>query len=97
MKKQIKKKRNVIVRTYSAGVWLGELKEQKDMFVVLVNARRIWRWKGANTCSELALYGCSQEYSRVADPVTVELEAIEIISATKKANEEIRKCGWPEK
>ena len=37
----------VIVRTYTAGVFAGYLKEKDGKDVVLLNARRLWYWVGA--------------------------------------------------
>lgn len=34
----------VIIRTYSAGVWFGRLKEKAGNEVILTEARRMWRW-----------------------------------------------------
>ena len=52
----------VLIRTYSAGVHTGYLKdESKDgKRVVLINSRRIWKWVGANTLSEIATHGVSE-------------------------------------
>lgn len=47
----------VIVRGRMAGVHAGELISQKGTSVVLANARRIWKWSGAASLSELAVYG----------------------------------------
>lgn len=47
----------VIVRTYSAGVFAGELESRTGQEVVLRNARRIWYWVGAATLSQLAMEG----------------------------------------
>ena len=41
------KNRYVIVRTYSAGVFAGELVSRKGKEVVIKNARRLWYWTGA--------------------------------------------------
>src|SRR3990172_2053206 len=50
----------VIVRTYSAGVFAGELKERQGKEVSLTNARRLWFWAGAASLSELAQRGTSR-------------------------------------
>ena len=47
MKTKTKKRKYVIVRTYSAGVFAGDLESRNGQEVVLTNARRIWYWKGA--------------------------------------------------
>ena len=46
-----KKLKYVIVRTYSAGVFAGELESKNGQEVVLRNARRIWYWSGAASLS----------------------------------------------
>ena len=89
------KKQYVIVRTYSAGVWFGALGARKGKEVALTEARRIWRWFGANTCSELALHGLDQSRSKVAEPVSVDLtEAIEVIAAAPAAVASIKGAKW---
>lgn len=47
----------VIIRAASAGVFAGELVRSTGPKVTLNNARRIWRWAGAATLSQLALTG----------------------------------------
>lgn len=91
-----KKTNYVLVRTYSAGVHFGELVSRKGGEVKLKNARRIWRWKGANTLSEVANNGISKDYSRVSEAVSsIELlEAIEIIPLTKQIHGSIAATGW---
>jgi hypothetical protein len=50
----------VIVRTYSAGVFAGTLRERNGKEVTLHNARRIWYWAGAASLSQLAQSGTSK-------------------------------------
>ena len=38
-----------MVRTYSAGVFIGTVAERDGKEVTLTNARRIWYWDGAAT------------------------------------------------
>jgi hypothetical protein len=74
-----------IVRTFSAGVHVGEFVEQDGTVVKLKNARRIWRWQGANTLNEIALHGVNRsEYTRISEivPEIVLTESIEIIPVT---------------
>ena len=83
----------VIIRTYSAGVWFGRLKEKAGNEVILTEARRMWRWwaKKSISLSGVALYGIKQEDSRIAGAVdSVWLQAIEIIPISGKAAESIR-------
>ena len=53
----------VIIRTYSAGVWFGRLKEKASDEVILTEARRMWRWwaNESISLSGVALYGINQE------------------------------------
>lgn len=81
-----------IVRTYSAGVFLGNVKERNGKEVLLTNARRIWYWDGAASLSQLANEGTSKPKNcKFPAPVSEILltEAIEIIRATEAAIESI--------
>ena len=85
--------KEVIIRTYSAGVWFGRLKEKSGNEVILTEARRMWRWwaKESISLSGVALHGIKQEKSRIAGAVdAVWLQAIEIIPISGKAAESIR-------
>jgi len=78
----------VMVRTYSAGVFAGYLKERNGQEVTLVDARRIWYWKGAASLSELATIGTSDPESckfPIAVPEVLLLQTIEIINISEKA------------
>lgn len=69
----------VVVRTFSAGVFSGYVDSRDGKEIQLSEARRIWRWKGANTISEIVNNGCDMEYTRISEPTCVILtEAIEI-------------------
>ncbi len=87
-----KKNKIVIVRTYSAGVFIGTLKKKKGREVVLKNARRLWRWEGAASLSQLAMHGTSRP-SECKFPCSVNritlLDAIEVIDTTDKAQQSI--------
>ena len=77
-----------IVRTYSAGVFLGTVKERNGKEVLLTNARRIWYWDGAASLSQLANDGTKKPQNcKFPAPVAEVLltEAIEIIPATEAA------------
>lgn len=86
-------KKYVIVRTYSAGVFAGELESREGKEVVLLNARRLWYWEGASSLSELAMLGTSNP-SKCKFPCEVDrvelLETIEILDVTDKARESIK-------
>jgi hypothetical protein len=47
----------VIIRTYSAGVFAGTLKQVENDKVELENTIRIWYWEGAFSLSQLAMEG----------------------------------------
>ena len=78
----------VIVRTFSAGVWFGELSEKSGNEVILFNARRMWRWQAAKSISlsAVAVHGIDASKSKIAPAVdNIWLEAIEIIPASAAA------------
>lgn len=83
----------VIVRTYSAGVFAGYLASREGKEVVLNNARRLWYWKGAASLSQLAMEGV-KDPDECKFPIEVSevilTEVIEVIPATKKAQESIK-------
>lgn len=77
-----------IVRTYSAGVFLGKVVERDGKEALLTNARRIWYWDGAATLSQLATEGTSKPQSCKFPAAVAEVlltEAIEFIPATEAA------------
>ena len=88
----MKKRKYVIVRTYSAGVFAGELESRKGQEVVLRNARRIWYWSGAASLSQLAMEG-TKDPSNCKFPCIVDrielLQAVEILDVTPEARKSI--------
>lgn len=85
----------VIVRTYSAGAHFGYLKARDGKEVQLERSRRIWRWYGAWTLSEIATAGLDVTKSKIGAPVSITLtEAIEIIDCTPAAVEKIEAAQW---
>lgn len=81
-----KKKKAVIVRTYSAGAHFGYLAKKEGREVTLERSRRLWRWFGALSLSEVAVRGVDTSKSKFGDSVTIVLsEAIEIIDCTPEA------------
>ena len=85
------KEEKVIIRTYSAGVHYGTLVSEEQssggVHVTLENSRRIWKWAGANSLSELATLGTSNAAEcNFSLPVRkIKLLAIEIIYMTDEA------------
>ena len=85
----------VIVRTYSAGVHFGYLRSRKGKEVALERSRRLWRWYGAWTLSEVAVSGIDTAKSKVGVPISIVLtEAIEIINCTPSAVKSIEAASW---
>lgn len=87
----------VLVRTQSAGVHVGTVKSFVGAMVTLENARRVWRWRGANTLNELANKGADESWSRISEPVpTITLtQAIEVIPCSDVAAANLQKSRWP--
>lgn len=81
-----------IIRTHSAGVHAGYVKSRDGKEVTLANARRIWKWAGAFTLSELAVKGSENETEcrfSCTVPEIILTEAIEIIPCTQVGEESI--------
>jgi hypothetical protein len=75
--------RLVMVRTYSAGVHFGTLKERNGKELVLTNAHRVHYWTNACSLSQLAIEGSKDKNSEnrisMAVPEILLTEAIEVI------------------
>jgi len=89
----------VLIRTRDAGVHFGKLTYVANApggcyRVVLVAARRIWNWTGANTLHEIALRGIKS--GRVAEPIeSIALpQVIEILPCTPDAIQSLEKQQW---
>ena len=83
----------VIVRTYSAGVFAGNLKSRNWKEVELENARRFWYWEGAASLSQMAMEGTSNpggcKFPCEVKSITL-TEAIEVIPCTEVAEKSIK-------
>ena len=81
-----------IVRADRAGVFFGEIESRTGSEVTMRNVRRIWRWEGANSLSQLAVDGTSMgnrcKFSVEVESMTI-LGVIEIIPCTTKATKSI--------
>ena len=83
----------VICRTYSAGVFAGNLKSRDGKEATLTNARRLWYWAGAASLSQLAVTGTSKPKEckfPVAVPSVTLTEVIEILDVTPEAETSIQ-------
>ena len=78
----------VIVRTVSAGVHIGSIESRSGSELVLLNARRLWKWSGAFTLNKVALSGVKRSDSRISIPVPriTLLGVIEIIPVAAGVN-----------
>lgn len=89
-----------MVRTFSAGVFAGYVERRDGQEAVLRNARRMWRWAGAASLSQLAMDGTSRpnecKFPAPVDKVIL-TEVIEVISITEKAQKSIEEVPvWSE-
>ena len=86
----------VLVRTFSAGVHCGILEESNGTAVVLTDARRVWRWRGANSLNELSVKGAAKEFTRISEPVEKILltQAVEVIPCTPAAQKNLTQSRW---
>ena len=78
----------VIVRTDRAGVFYAEITERRGSEADLLNARRLWRWSGAASLSQLATEGVNDPSNcmfTVTVPSMMVLGVIEIIPCSDKA------------
>ena len=80
-----------IVRTYSAGVFAGYVKEVDGDNITLINARRLWYWDGAASLSQLAVDGVSKpDNCKFPTSISLTLRCwIEIIDVTEIAQKSI--------
>lgn len=87
----------VIVRTFSAGVHYGHLVDQSEdgKRVMLIGARRVWYWKGANTLHEVAVNGVADgsKISVRVDEITL-TEAIEVIRCSAAGEASLEGATW---
>lgn len=94
IKRMIGKK--VIIRSYGAGVFFGTLAEAQqteDKWTVeLKDARRLWKWDGACSITQLAVDGTKKPYGcrfTITESSVVVSSVIEIHECTEKAIESI--------
>ena len=83
----------VIVRGDRSGVFAGNLAARDGREVQLTDCRRIWRWEGASSISQLSIDGTSKpmncKFPAPVAEITI-LDAIEIIPCTEKAEASIK-------
>lgn len=88
--------KKVIIRADRAGVFFGTLKEKNGSEVILGNCRRLWRWHGAASISQLAMEGTKRpndcKFTLVVPTITI-LGVIEIIPCTDEAVKSIEEVS----
>ena len=89
----IDKRAYYIIRTYSAGVFAGNIENLEGKTAILKNVRRLWYWSGANSLSDLAYKGTEKphdcKFTKPLEEIIV-TEVIEILKCTKKAEKSIK-------
>ena len=91
------KKRFVVVCTEFRGVFAGYVKGRNGNEAELVNSRRLWKWSGAASLSELSQKGVSKPAQckfPCEMPEQTVLGVIEIIKCSQEAIDSIK--GVPE-
>lgn len=85
-----------LIRTKNAGVHVGVIESHDSLSLVLTCSRRIWSWKGANTCTDIALYGIDSGESKISPTlpkITLNsIDVCEIIPMTKEAYKTIKEA-----
>lgn len=88
--------KKVIIRSYGAGVFFGTLNEAEkceDKWTVeLLNIRRLWKWTGACSITQLAVDGTKSPgscYFTITEPSIIVSSVIEIHECSDKAVESI--------
>lgn len=89
----------VLTRARLTGVMCGYLVHMDADSVVLREARQIWRFGGAETCSGLAEHGASlTETTRIDKPaplVNIQREpGMAVFNCTQEAEENLRQSRW---
>jgi len=82
-----------IVRTYSAGVFAGFVKEKNGQNGVVLNARRLWYWDGAASLSQLSVDGVSKPGNCKFPCEVAEVrltQIVEVLPCTQKAIDSIK-------
>lgn len=87
----------VLVRTRDAGVHVGLLADYDPVaeVVTLLEGRRLWRWRGANTLHEVVTVGVDEE-SAISQPVNgYEVQAVaEVLPVSERAAASLTTSRW---
>lgn len=89
-------KKYSIIRTHSAGVWMGVVKSLNGSIAIITEARRLWYWSGAASLSQLSVEGTKRPNDckfamTITDEDGVYLpQVIEVLPCTGVAAENIK-------
>lgn len=93
----MKKEKFYIVRTYSAGVWFGNIKKKENATTfIMTNARMLYQWSGAAALAQLALEGvknpssCKFTMTFTDDEGVYLPQVITVLPCTDAAGENIK-------
>lgn len=82
----------VVVRGDRSGVQAGYLLSENGAEVELANARRLWYWDGAASCTQLAVDGTSKpsncKFTKPIARIRIK-DVIEVLPCTKRAKKSI--------
>jgi hypothetical protein len=85
----------VLVRTYSAGVFYGEIIEKHGARVILKDSRQLWRYQCLKSLSlsGVAVKGIKQDESKICPIIQYrEVKAIEILKVSEECRKSIEEC-----
>ena len=80
-----------VIRTYSAGVYLGYIQELAGTEAIVTDCQMLWQWSGAATLLQVANDGCESENLTPPVKKLYLSEVIAIIPITDKANSKLSK------
>ena len=84
--------RYCVVRSYTSGVFIGDVGKIENRQATVYNARRLWYWDGANSLSQLAMEGVTKPQNckfPVALPEVILTDICEVIPATEVCKKSI--------
>lgn len=88
----------VVVRSWDSGVHIGLLAryDRSNGDVELFDARRLHRWRGANTLHEVALRGIDTAHTRLSEPVRlIAVPGVcEVLPVAEAARESLTTSRW---
>jgi hypothetical protein len=85
----------VLVRTYSAGVFYGEIIEKDGDRVILKDSRQLWNYQCLKSISlsGVARYGIKEDGSRICPSISYrEVIYIEILKTSNECRKSIEEC-----